>query len=66
MGCAGSKNSVQEKENTRRPVSGPTSAREQRDNVEVENGAIYSGEMIGGMKDGQGSQKCMFCYMLEK
>lgn len=60
MGCAGSKNSIKEKDmTTSRPAVAPKSAREKRENVEVENGAIYSGEMIGAMKDGLGSQKCM-------
>jgi hypothetical protein len=65
MGCAGSKSSVKEKDTpTRQVVSAPATSRETRENVEVENGAIYSGEMIGGMKDGQGAQKCMLCRIL--
>jgi hypothetical protein len=61
MGGCGSKQKI---ERDAQPVmlakARQTSARVVKDNVEVDNGAVYSGEFMNGLKDGEGTQKCMY------
>lgn len=61
MGCGSSKNQFKEDENNIVVGSSENLAdtRVFRENVTVENDAVYSGEFVNGRKDGQGTQKCM-------
>lgn len=59
MGCGGSKQSIKEIDSVSRPQAKPAVERVRVDNYQVENGALYSGEMLDGAKDGEGTQKCM-------
>lgn len=64
MGCGTSKNQFQNDDNVvirSREDSAPgKDERVYRENVRVENDAVYTGEFVGGKKDGKGTQKCMF------
>ena len=60
MGCGGSKQSIKEIDTSSRPQPKPVVERVRVENYQVENGAIYSGEMLNGVKDGEGTQTCMF------
>ena len=59
MGCAGSKHKVKENDFNNQPVARSKAEREFKENFEVDNGAMYTGEFLNGIKDGTGTQKCM-------
>ena len=60
MGCGASKQAVKEINNSERPIeTQPEVPRTKVENYQVDGGAIYSGEMLNGLKDGFGVQKCM-------
>ena len=63
MGCGGSKQSIKETEGPNRPQAKGGAMRTRVENYQVENGALYSGEMLNGQKDGEGTQKCMCAYL---
>jgi len=61
MGCSSSKNLPQEDFEVRRRDDYDSSGqRVYRENVRVENDAAYTGDMMNGLKDGQGKQTCMY------
>ena len=61
MGGCGSKQKIERDAQTGMLAKArQTSARVVKDNVEVDNGAVYSGEFMSGLKDGEGTQKCMY------
>jgi hypothetical protein len=59
MGCAGSKSAIKASDDDAMIRVRQATVRLRRENVEVDNGAVYSGEFFNGLKDGQGTQRCM-------
>ena len=60
MGCGASKQTIKEIE----PAVVADDKEQQPKRTKVENypidgGAVYSGEMLDGLRDGMGTQKCM-------
>jgi hypothetical protein len=60
MGCGASKQAVREVDSAERQVQKLNEVtRTKVENYQVDGGAIYTGEMLNGLKDGFGVQKCM-------
>jgi len=64
MGCGSSKNRYDIDENnmairSTENLDPPQDVRTFKENVKVENNAVYTGDFVNGRKDGQGTQKCM-------
>jgi hypothetical protein len=60
MGCSSSKNLPREEVVAvpRQNDVDTSGQRVYRENVRVENDAVYTGDMLNGLKDGQGRQAC--------
>jgi hypothetical protein len=60
MGCGASKQAIREVDSAERQVQKLNEVtRTKVENYQVDGGAIYTGEMLNGLKDGFGVQKCM-------
>jgi hypothetical protein len=60
MGCGPSKQTIKEIDSGDRPVEKVSNVeRTKVENYQVDGGAVYTGEMANGLKDGFGVQKCM-------
>jgi hypothetical protein len=60
MGCGASKQAIREVDSAERQVQKLNEVtRTKVENYQVDGGAIFTGEMLNGLKDGFGVQKCM-------
>jgi len=60
MGCGASKQAIREVDSAERQVQKLNEGtRTKVENYQVDGGAIFTGEMLNGLKDGFGVQKCM-------
>jgi hypothetical protein len=64
MGCGASKHTIREVD-IPVPKGEPEKPRRTTvENYQVEGGALYAGDMFDGLRDGTGTQKCMYSKLL--